>query len=119
MSINDVDRGDAWPSDSDKATLFPDKRVGALGRAGRVLGKLAALLLVAAAGVWAYYANVASSRPAMDMTMRVGTGNTAFPVFLAPVQRGGMAGSVTYTGSVAPFNEEDIYPRVMGRIVTP
>ena len=53
----------------------------------------------------------------MDMSMRVTSGNTPFPVTLAPVERGAVTGSVVYTGSVAPFNEEDIYPRVTGRIV--
>jgi RND family efflux transporter MFP subunit len=53
----------------------------------------------------------------MDMSMRVTAGNTPAPVVVAPVERGPIAGTVTYTGSVAPFNEEDIYPRVTGRIV--
>jgi multidrug efflux pump subunit AcrA (membrane-fusion protein) len=70
-----------------------------------------------AAGVWAYYTNVKSGGPAMDMNMRVTSGNTPFPVVLAPVERGPIAEAVTYTGSVAAFNEEDIYPRVTGRIV--
>ncbi|SRR6266536_2380934 len=77
----------------------------------------AALAVIAAAALWAYYATVGSGRPAMDMSMRVASGNTPFPVTLAPVEHGSMAGSVVYTGSVAPFNEEDIYPRVTGRIV--
>jgi RND family efflux transporter MFP subunit len=38
-------------------------------------------------------------------------------VALAPVERGPITGTVVYTGSVAAFNEEDIYPRVTGRIV--
>jgi RND family efflux transporter MFP subunit len=99
---------------------------GAPGSAGRVTGavrarglvaKLLVLAVVAAAGVWAYYANVGSSRAGMDMSMRVTAGNTPAPVVVAPVERGPIAGTVTYTGSVAPFNEEDIYPRVTGRIV--
>jgi RND family efflux transporter MFP subunit len=53
----------------------------------------------------------------MDMTMRVSAGNAAFPVTLAPVERRRVTGTVVYTGSVAPFAEEDIYPRVTGRIV--
>jgi len=79
--------------------------------------KVAVLAVVAAAAVWAYYANVGSTRSAMDMNMRVTSGNTPFPVTLAPVERGPVAGTVVYTGSVAAFNEEDIYPRVTGRIV--
>jgi RND family efflux transporter MFP subunit len=74
-----------------------------------------AVVLVAAA--WAIYANVFSGRQAMDMTMRVGSGGTPFPVELAAVERGPMAGAVVYTGSVAPLSEEDIYPRVTGRII--
>ncbi len=83
-----------------------------------VVMKVVAVLLVVAAGAWAYYANVASGRPAMDMNMRITSGNTPFPVTLAPIERGRITGGVTYTGSVAAFNEEDIYPRVTGRIVS-
>jgi HlyD family secretion protein len=79
--------------------------------------KLVALAVVLAAAAWAWYANV-SARPTMDMSsMRVTAGATPFPVALAPVERGPMAGTVVYTGSVAPLNEEDIYPRVTGRIL--
>jgi multidrug efflux pump subunit AcrA (membrane-fusion protein) len=53
----------------------------------------------------------------MDMSMRVSAGDAAFPVVLAAVERAPVSGVVTYTGSVAPFNEEDIIPRVTGRIV--
>jgi len=53
----------------------------------------------------------------MDMSMRVTSGNTPFPVSVAPVERSSIVGHVVYTGSVAPFNEEDVYPRVTGRIV--
>jgi multidrug efflux pump subunit AcrA (membrane-fusion protein) len=74
-----------------------------------------ALVIVAAAAVWAY--NATMSRPAMDMNMRITSGSTPFPVTLEAVERGPVASSVAYTGSVAPFNEEDIYPRVTGRIV--
>ncbi len=79
--------------------------------------KIFALLLVAGAGVWAYVANTRGARPAMDMNARVTSGATAFPVTLAVAERSPISGAVTYTGSVAPFNEEDIYPRVTGRIV--
>jgi multidrug efflux pump subunit AcrA (membrane-fusion protein) len=83
----------------------------------RVVMKILAVAIVVAVGVWAYRANVSSGGSAMDMNMRVTSGNTPFPVVLAPVERGRIAGAVTYTGSVAPLNEEEIYPRVMGRIV--
>ena len=79
--------------------------------------KFAVLVVVAAAGVWAYYANVASGRPTMDTNMRVTSGNTPFPVTLAQVERGPVSGNVVYTGTVQAFTEEDVYPRVTGRIV--
>ena len=89
----------------------------ALHGGGSGLLKLLMLALLVAAGAWALYANLRPARPAMDMSMRVTSGSTPFPVTLAPVERGAVAGTVVYTGSVAPFNEEDIYPRVTGRIV--
>ena len=66
---------------------------------------------------WAAYANVWSTRAAMDMESRVASGNAAFPVVVAPAERGSIVGTVTYTGSVVAFNEEDVYSRVTGRIV--
>jgi multidrug efflux pump subunit AcrA (membrane-fusion protein) len=86
-------------------------------RGGSVLLKLLVLALLVAAGAWALRANLRPDRPAMDMSMRVTSGNTPFPVSIAPVERGPVVGNVVYTGSVAPFNEEDVYPRVTGRIV--
>jgi multidrug efflux pump subunit AcrA (membrane-fusion protein) len=83
----------------------------------KLLMKVAALVVVVLAGAWAYYANVSSGKPAMDMNMRVTSGNTPFPVTLTLVERGSVTGNVVYTGSVASLNEEDIYPRVTGRIV--
>lgn len=77
--------------------------------------KTSVVLAVMAAGVWAYYANVASGRPTMNM--RVTAGNTPFLVTAAIAERGRITGAVTSTGSVAPFTEEDIYPRVTGQIV--
>jgi multidrug efflux pump subunit AcrA (membrane-fusion protein) len=77
--------------------------------------KVMALAVVLVAGAWAYHAN--SGRASMDMNARVTSGNTPFPVVLASVERQTVRGTATYTGSVAPFNEEDIYPRVMGRIL--
>ncbi len=92
----------------------PEQRAG---RLGGLLLKVLVLVLVAGAGVWAYIANTRGARPAMDMNARVTSGDTAFPVTLAPAERSPVGGAVTYTGSVVPFNEEDIYPRVTGRIV--
>jgi HlyD family secretion protein len=85
------------------------------GRASPLVTIVAVAALLGA-GVWAWRANV-SGRPAMDMSMRISSGAAAFPVTLAPVARGPIAGSVTYTGTVAPYVEEDVFPRVMGRIV--
>jgi HlyD family secretion protein len=82
-----------------------------------VLKRVAVMLVVVAAGAWAYYANVAAGKPSMDMRVRVSSGAAAFPVTLAAVERGKIAGSRTYTGTVLPYSEEDIYPRVTGRIV--
>ena len=83
----------------------------------KIVRTLIALALVAAAGGWAYYTNVASVKPAMDMSARVTGSASAFPVTVAAVERGPVRGGVTYTGSVAAYNEEDIYPRVTGCIV--
>jgi multidrug efflux pump subunit AcrA (membrane-fusion protein) len=89
-----------------------------LKRGGSFVLKLLALAALVAAGAWAYWANFGpGARPAMDMSMRVTSGATPFPVTLGKVERGPVKGTVVYTGSVAPFNEEDIYPRVTGRIV--
>lgn len=88
----------------------------ARSRRGRVLAVLAVVAVVAA-GVWAYRSNFAADRPAMDMNMRIVAGAIPFPVTLVPAAREAMRGSVMYTGTVAAFNEEDIFPRVTGRIV--
>ena len=93
------------------------RRRMALRRGKSGILSLLMLAILVAAGAWAFYANVKSGGPAMDMSMRVTSGNTPFPVLIVPVERGTIAGTVTYTGSVLPFNEEDIYPRVTGRIV--
>jgi len=92
----------------------PARRKGGLG--GLVM-KIVAVLLVVGAGVWAYRANTRADRPAMNMNTRVVSGDTAFPVTLVAAEQSRISGTVTYTGSVVPFNEEDIYPRVTGRIV--
>lgn len=85
------------------------------GRRG--LAKLAILVVVLAAGAWAYVENVGTRRGAMDMSMRATSGGTPFPVAIGAAERRAIAGTVVYTGNVAAFNEEDIYPRVTGRIV--
>lgn len=92
------------------------RRISLKGRGSGVL-KLVMVALVLTAAAWALYANLQWGRPAMDMNTRVTSAGTPFPVTSAPVERGPIAGVVVYTGSVAPFNEEDIYPRVTGRIV--
>jgi multidrug efflux pump subunit AcrA (membrane-fusion protein) len=97
-----MDRDDTSPRVSITARR-PSRLAAFLGLAGLL-----------AAGVWAWQAN---TKPAMDMNMRVSAGASAFPVVTAPVERGAISGTVVYTGTVVPFNEEDIYPRVTGRIV--
>jgi len=73
---------------------------------GSRLLKLVMLVIVLVAAAWALYANLRPDRPAMDMNMRVTSGATPFPVVVVPVERGPIMGTVVYTGSVAPFNEE-------------
>jgi multidrug efflux pump subunit AcrA (membrane-fusion protein) len=86
------------------------------GHASRWLRFIAVALLIGA-GVWAWWANWGpGARPAMEMTARVQAG-AAIPVVVLEVTRRSIAGTVSYPGSVAAFNEEDIYPRVTGRIV--
>jgi multidrug efflux pump subunit AcrA (membrane-fusion protein) len=71
-----------------------------------------------AAAVWAWQANVGTGRRhGTDMTGHVRPGPPVFPVVTAPVTRDAIAGTLTYTGSVAAFTEEEIYPRVTGRII--
>ncbi|MDQ2687155.1 MAG: efflux RND transporter periplasmic adaptor subunit [Armatimonadota bacterium] len=56
------------------------------------------------------------SAQAMDMSaMRPPTG--AAPVALASVRQGALADTVTYTGSVQAFNEQEIAPRIAGTLV--
>jgi HlyD family secretion protein len=92
------------------------RRIAVRQGGSRVLW-LVMLVILIAAGAWALYANLRPDRPAMDMNMRITSGATPFPVVVSTVERGSITGTVVYTGSVAPFNEEDIYPRVTGRIV--
>ena len=83
----------------------------------KIVHTVIALALVVAAGTWAYFTNVASGKPAMDMSARVTGAASAFPVTLATVEQGTVRGTVVYTGSVAAYGEEDVYPRVTGRIL--
>ena len=54
---------------------------------------------------------------AMDMSaMRPPTG--AAPVALASVRRGSLNDTITYTGSVLAYNEQNISPRITGAIVS-
>ena len=54
---------------------------------------------------------------AMDMSqMRPPTG--AAPVALATVQYGTLANTVTYTGSILAYNEQDISPRITGMLLS-
>lgn len=85
----------------------PSRLVAFLGLAGLL-----------AAGVWAWQANVGTGgRHGGGMTAHVQPGPPVFPIEAVPVVREPIAGTVTYTGSVAALSEEDIYPRVTGRIV--
>jgi HlyD family secretion protein len=89
-------------------------------RSRRSMGAVAKVIALAAlvgAGAWAWHANV-NGKPAMDMSMRMTGAGAAFPVTVATAERGPIAGAVTYTGSVVPYVEEDVFPRVTGRIVS-
>src|SRR5262245_7744170 len=93
------------------------RRRPSIGRAGGWLLRVITVLALAWTGAWAWYSNVTVAKPSMQMSVRSSAATAAFPVVTALVERGTVAGSVTYTGSVAPFAEEDIFPRVTGRIV--
>ena len=54
---------------------------------------------------------------AMDMSAMVPP-KGAVPVGIAQVERQNIDGSVTYTGTVQAFTDEDIYPRLTGRITS-
>jgi RND family efflux transporter MFP subunit len=92
------------------------RTIGRRARGSSLLSVVALAALVGAA-VWAWQANVSSGKPAMDMSTRMSTGSAAFPVAMTGVARGPIAGTVVYTGSIVPYVEEDVFPRVTGRIV--
>lgn len=54
---------------------------------------------------------------AMDMNAMVPP-KGAVPVGIAVVEEGTIQGSVTYTGTIQAYTDEDIYPRVTGRVVS-
>jgi multidrug efflux pump subunit AcrA (membrane-fusion protein) len=115
MGIPSVARQPVESSERDADRRIETRGLGAGRRTRRAGAILLGVALVVAAGAWAYHANVGSGRSTMEM--QVSGSGTAFPVALAAVERRVVSGAVTYTGSVAPFAEEDIYPRVTGRIV--
>lgn len=116
MSLDRVDETTLPRLGAHDGRAYPaPRRQSGAARVGRLFGRLIVLALLVAAGAWAYYAN--KSAPSMDMNMRVSSGGTPFPVVMGLAEQGRIAGSVIYTGSIAPYNEEDIYPRVTGRIV--
>jgi len=84
---------------------------------------LTAIVLVFAGTSWAvqHYHRPGQldviSAQAMDMSqMRPPSG--AAPVALASVRQGSLADTVTYTGTVAAYNEQDISPRITGTLVS-
>ncbi len=96
----------------------PSPRVSNTPRRPSRLAAFLGLAGLLAAGVWAWQANIGvGGRHGADMAAHVQPGPPVFPIEAAPVVREPLAGTVTYTGSVAAFSEEDIYPRVTGRIV--
>jgi len=84
---------------------------------------LIAIVIVVAGTAWAVrrfhtpgQLDVISAQ-AMDMSqMRPPAGSA--PVALASVRQGSLADTVTYTGSVLAYNEQDISPRITGRLVS-
>ncbi|MBA3991948.1 MAG: hypothetical protein C0469_00380 [Cyanobacteria bacterium DS2.3.42] len=53
---------------------------------------------------------------AMDMSVMVPP-KGAVPVAIAKVLSEPISGSITYTGSVQAYNDEDVYPRVTGKVI--
>lgn len=74
--------------------------------------------IVLAAAVGAYVVQRTYGRPAMDMEMAVrGGADAKVPVTVAQGETAALAATATYPGTVAAYAEEDVYPRVTGRIV--
>src|SRR5512134_2455991 len=107
-SVKAEDSGQRLEVDSEQRSGNGWRRRIGVPRGQSGILKVLMLAIVVAAGAWALYANLSPGRPAMDMSMRVASGNTPFPVLIVPVERGTITGTVTYTGSVLPLNEEDI-----------
>ncbi len=77
-----------------------------------------AWVIVLAAAAGAYLVQKTYGKPAMDMDTAVrGSAAAGVPVEVAKAEVVTLAGTATYTGTVAAYVEEDVYPRVMGRIV--
>lgn len=117
MTTEQIRRERLLPVDGGRDDDRRDGRAGTTTSAGAWALRAVAVIALLAAGAWAWYANTTTARPAMDMSVRASAATSAFPVATATAQQGGITGAVTYTGTVAPFNEEDIFPRVTGRIV--
>ncbi len=89
----------------------------------KTLMALAAVVLVSLGTDWAVHRfhkpgqlDVLTAQ-AMDMSeMRPPTG--AAPVALASARRGSLGDTVTYTGSVLAYNEQDISPRITGTLTS-
>jgi RND family efflux transporter MFP subunit len=74
--------------------------------------------IVLAAAVGAYVVQRTYGRPAMNMDMAVrGGADAKVPVTAAQSETAALAATATYPGTVAAYAEEDVYPRVTGRIV--
>ena len=74
------------------------------------------IVLAAAGG--AYFVQRTYGTPAMNMDMTVrGGADAKVPVAVAQAELAPLAGVATYTGTVVAYAEEDVYPRVTGRIV--
>src|SRR6266496_3511048 len=117
MKLGRTDDGEGLEVDPERAGGGAWRSRIATREGGSMVLKLVMLVILLAVGAWALYANLRPDRPAMDMNMRITSGATPFTIVVSTVERGSITGTVMYTGSVVPFNEEDIYPRVTGRIV--
>ncbi len=74
------------------------------------------IVLAAAGGAYLIQKTYSTSAMQMDMTVRGGA-DAKVPVTVAKAEVAPLAATATYSGTVAAFAEEDIYPRVTGRII--